>query len=68
MDNLNLTTPDPAATRRQLEQICDLRLSERLVQPCVSANNTNDVMLAVAAVAPDETRGSRAMAKDAALN
>lgn len=31
MDHLNLTTPDPVATRRQLETICGLRLSERMV-------------------------------------
>jgi len=36
MDHLNLMTPDPAATRRQLEIICGLRLSERMVDDSLS--------------------------------
>ena len=36
MDHLNLTTPDPIATRRQLETICGLRLSERMVDDSLS--------------------------------
>ena len=31
IDHLNLTSPDPVATRRQLEGICGLRVSERMV-------------------------------------
>jgi catechol 2,3-dioxygenase-like lactoylglutathione lyase family enzyme len=31
IDHLNLTSPDPVATRKQLEGICGLRLSERMV-------------------------------------
>ena len=36
MDHLNLMSPDPAATRRQLEQIGGLRLSERMVDDSLS--------------------------------
>lgn len=36
MDHINLLTPDPAATRRQLEIIGGLRLSERLVNDSLS--------------------------------
>lgn len=36
MDHLNLITPDPAATRAQLEHIGGLRLSERLVNDGLS--------------------------------
>ena len=36
MDHINLITPDPAATRRQLEIIGGLRLSERLVNDSLS--------------------------------
>lgn len=36
MDHLNLMTPDPAATRRQLEHIGGLRLSERMVDDSLS--------------------------------
>ena len=31
IDHVNLTSPDPAATCRQLEQICGLRVSERML-------------------------------------
>ncbi|PTM61684.1 VOC family protein [Phreatobacter oligotrophus] len=36
MDHINLLTPDPAATRRQLEIIGGMRLSERLVNDSLS--------------------------------
>jgi len=36
MDHLNLTSPDPVATRRQLEAICGLRLSERMADDSLS--------------------------------
>lgn len=36
MDHMNLMTPDPAATRAQLEAIAGLRLSERLVDDSLS--------------------------------
>jgi len=36
MDHINLISPDPAATRRQLEAIGGLRLSERLVNDSLS--------------------------------
>lgn len=36
MDHLNLTSPDPVATRKQLEVICGLRLSERMVDDSLS--------------------------------
>ena len=36
MDHLNLTTPDPVATRRQLESIGGLGLSERMVDDSLS--------------------------------
>lgn len=36
IDHINLITPDPAATRRQLEAIGGLRLSERLVNDSLS--------------------------------
>jgi catechol 2,3-dioxygenase len=36
MDHLNLTTPDPAATRRQLEEIGGLKVSERMVDDGLS--------------------------------
>ena len=36
MDHLNLTSPDPVATRGQLEQICGLRVSERMVDDSLS--------------------------------
>lgn len=36
IDHINLITPDPAATRLQLEQIAGMRLSERLVNDSLS--------------------------------
>ncbi|MBR0751570.1 glyoxalase [Bradyrhizobium jicamae] len=36
MDHLNLTSPDPVATRQQLEKICGLQLSERMVDDSLS--------------------------------
>ncbi|MFZ6763210.1 VOC family protein [Pseudoroseomonas sp. WGS1072] len=36
MDHINLITPDPAATRSQLEEIGGLRLAERLVDDSLS--------------------------------
>jgi catechol 2,3-dioxygenase-like lactoylglutathione lyase family enzyme len=36
MDHINLITPDPAATRRQLEVIGGLKLSERMVNEALS--------------------------------
>ncbi|BAR54326.1 hypothetical protein NK6_1141 [Bradyrhizobium diazoefficiens] len=36
MDHLNLTSPDPIATRQQLERICGLRISERMVDDSLS--------------------------------
>lgn len=36
LDHVNLTSPDPAETRRQFEQIMGLRLSERLVDDSLS--------------------------------
>lgn len=36
MDHLNLITPDPAATRRQLEEIGGMRLSERMADDSLS--------------------------------
>jgi len=36
MDHINIITPDPAATRTQLERIGGLRLSERLVNDSLS--------------------------------
>ncbi|TMV88612.1 glyoxalase [Thioclava sp. BHET1] len=36
LDHINLLSPDPLATRRQLEVICDLRLSERMADDSIS--------------------------------
>jgi catechol 2,3-dioxygenase len=36
LDHVNITSPDPAATRTQLEQIMGLRLSERMVDDSLS--------------------------------
>jgi catechol 2,3-dioxygenase-like lactoylglutathione lyase family enzyme len=36
LDHLNLISPDPAATRRQLTEICGLGMSERMVNDALS--------------------------------
>lgn len=36
LDHLNLVTPDPVETRRQLAQICGMRLTERMVNEALS--------------------------------
>lgn len=36
IDHLNLITPDPEATRRQLTEICGMRMSERMVNDALS--------------------------------
>ena len=36
LDHLNLITPDPEATRRQLTEICGMRLTERMINDSLS--------------------------------